>query len=403
MGKGVMLWLKVYADLPDNPKSIRLGALLEENNAHVYPLNLWCWATRQAPDGIIRAPTAAALPRMVEEAARWRGPPGLLFKALLGVGWLDALERPVKRVAIHDWDAINGAHQRAAEKGADRVRKHRANKKLALLRGGLDPLGAEGQPPEFAGHSSDETVTKPVSYPLRNASVTDERVYKPPMREPRAAQAAVSGMKRPVVVAGRRKKKSPPKSSRTTTTNGLWVRNEDLARDLFAELVASLRANGKQYLAEQMGQRVYPLRIDGDVLELGAPDEYAISWFSEHAELLALERLQAVDESMKLRVVISQRPPAPQPPTSWRLDECLLWLERAGLSMAPRPTDENLTHFWDLAEDVPPADLLAAAEKFRSDEYWAKDSWAVFRFICDGVWKIRIPARQSVAPVNGSR
>jgi hypothetical protein len=402
MGKGVMLWSKLYADLPENPKSIRLGALIDEHNAHVYPLNVWCWATRQAPDGVIRSTAAAALPRMVEEAARWRGKPGVLFKAMLETGWLDALERPVRRVLIHDWDAINGSHTRAAEKGAERVRRFRARQKSAKF----SAESAETEVPEFAGPQGDVTVTEPVTSALRNADVTEERVYKLPMRaalQPPRPALATGAIKKPLVVAGRRKRKSTKSSFQTTTTNGQCVRNEDLARDLLRELQAGLEGKGKRYVAEQLGTQYFALRLDGATLELGCKDEYAVGYFSENVELLALEALRDVDPAMNIRVLVAERPKAPTPPTDWRLDECLLWLERSGLSMKPRPTDANLAQFWDEAERVPPADLLHAARLFRADAFWAKDNWAVFRFICDGVWKIRLPGRQHVEPAQASR
>lgn len=383
MPKGVagMNWFRCYADLPEHPKSLRLCAVLGADNAHVYPFNIWCWATRQAPDGEIQANDHQALRQLIERVANWRGEPGKLFRALLDVGFLDGFGRPVRRVLVHDWELINGAHKRAAEKSAARSKALRTARKTKQNHA-RDP---NSEVPELVDEKSEERVTQrepnahESSPRVENGGGKEERE-----RAPRSL-SLVGAPKKPVVV-GRRKKKTFSNFSTTTSRPEVgWI---DPSVLVFEALLEGLRGAGKRYIAEQAQLRCWPLRIEANDLHLGVEDEFARTWCDSNLLLHALAVLEQTEgRGMGISISVSERPPAPP---SWTLSQCLQALEQAGLAAIPRPTDDNLEAFWADAQHVPPAELLAGAQLFRADPYWAKDQWGLFRFVCEGVWKTRV-------------
>lgn len=394
--KGFLPWIRVDVDLPDHGKTMLLNARLKLENAHVYPFNVWCWAAQHAPDGNVKARTTVELIRIIEDAARWKGKRGVLFSALLSTGFIDGLNRPLRWAVIHKWDDLQGAHQRHAASGAERVRTFRANQKEKRLREAFEKSLENAQPGETTGPNGDVTVTVPVTKRLGNPHVTAETLTLLP--RPAVTRVPVATKPAVVVKPRRRSDQSSKKINRrrptATTTNGQGIRNEDLASDLLANVQDELRAAGKVDEAALLGGLTWALKVDESALELGvdARDRADV----EALELVVLEALHGIQPELGLRLVEGTRP---APPETWSLAECLRWLVGvAGLSLAARPTEKNLGLFWAEACEVSPTALMQAATDFRAEEYWknpdrAPGDWAVAAFICDGVWKSRLPKR----------
>ena len=111
-------WIKVYTDVLDHPKSLRLASRLSDPRAPFYMFATWCYAGRLAPDG--KFPDAAT----VEAAARWTGEPGVLADALVAVGFLDKRGRGGALV-IHNWEDHQAAHveRRAKDRAYQRAKR----------------------------------------------------------------------------------------------------------------------------------------------------------------------------------------------------------------------------------------------------------------------------------------
>lgn len=114
-------WLKVHADLPFHPKSIELGVVVENPLAWAHVVQLWGWCLRNAPDGRVSSRHAGAV---VENACGWRGAKGILFEALVSVGFL---EREESCVVVHDWDEEQRPVLEKAARDAQKKRERRAD------------------------------------------------------------------------------------------------------------------------------------------------------------------------------------------------------------------------------------------------------------------------------------
>lgn len=104
------VWIKLDADYPTHPKTLRLCRLLGDG-ADAYPVRLWTWCARYAKDG---KPDAS----FIEEACRWRGETGALIHALKTVCFLDS------DGSVHDWDDWTGAFLHWLESRREANRKH---------------------------------------------------------------------------------------------------------------------------------------------------------------------------------------------------------------------------------------------------------------------------------------
>ena len=115
-------WIKVYADLPDHPKSLDLGVFLENPLAWGHVLQLWLWCSRFARDG--RVPRAHA-----ERAAGWNGERGRFICAAVTAGFLEDDLDDKEHLIVHDWDVTQQAHLEKAERdAAQKAQKRRAPK-----------------------------------------------------------------------------------------------------------------------------------------------------------------------------------------------------------------------------------------------------------------------------------
>lgn len=109
------VWIKLDADYPSHPKTLRLCRLLGDG-ADAYPIRLWTWCARFAKDG---KPDVS----FIEEACRWKGETGALIHALKSVGFLDS------DGSVHDWDEWTGAFLRELESRREAARKAMKSKR----------------------------------------------------------------------------------------------------------------------------------------------------------------------------------------------------------------------------------------------------------------------------------
>lgn len=405
-----MPWLPLHVDLPDHAKSLRLGALLNEHNAHVYPLNLWCWASQHAPDGRIEAPTVAALIRMVEDACRWRGTAGHLFRALVHVRFVDTLNRPTRGVFIHNWDVICGAHLRSAERHADRAKRRREAQRIRngqtsprskILSGDLfsDDGSVNGQGPEFIGVEEERARTVRAECAGRAGHRAGVRVESTTAARVAAPRALELVQTKPVVAVGKKKRTTP--ISKTTTTAGVAadlevvdqfgfaLRNCDLAQDLLERVRARLNPHGAGQLD------CWAVSVNAGALELGVIDSFAQAFAEEHHHLQFLEALREEEPTLEVEWCTASRPPAKPAPIRWTLEQCVRWMASKGINGGA--SDRSLRHFWVTAATIPPSDLMLAAANYRSDPDFEKKNWPLAVFISDNVWKSRVPALVKVA------
>lgn len=109
-----MSWCRLDSDYLRHPKTVALCALLDDPEADRYLARLWSWAAGNCPTGILPAAHARF---DFELAARWRGPPGRLFDALVDCRLVDIVQG---QALIHDWSVINGHHLRESKRKSER-------------------------------------------------------------------------------------------------------------------------------------------------------------------------------------------------------------------------------------------------------------------------------------------
>lgn len=111
-------WIKVYADLPEHPKSLDLADFLNEPLAFAYIVRLWCWCSRFAQDG--RVPR-----NRVEHAAKWSGKKGMFLQAAIASGFLEEPPDDPDHVVAHDWTVAQRAHLDKMERDRERQSQKR--------------------------------------------------------------------------------------------------------------------------------------------------------------------------------------------------------------------------------------------------------------------------------------
>lgn len=421
MRKSPLPWFPLHVDLPDHAKSLRLNATLGEHNSHVYPLNLWCWAAQHAPDGTLKASTVQTLIRMVEDACRWRGEAGHLFRALVEVRFLDPTSKPVRSVHIHNWELICGAHLRAAERQAERSRNRRAAQKRAEMEAALAAQDDAAGGPDLVPFSKTTSEAPPPKLSPVNGQVAEKRGGKSerartvrapsggrpvsrsrlrgdielPSAGGRCVGASASPYQPPpVVVVDQQKNFS---LSPTTTTNGhsgdfegghvdafgFIVRNVDIAGDLLSRAVERLSYQ------QRYGLNVWALSLKDDVLELGAEGQGELERAVEYYELNLLEAIRAELPGVSLKWTVVPPPPPRPLPSKWTLEQCVRWMNANGLRGGA--SDKALRAFWKDAQHVRPAMLINAVKLFRSDRDFEERDWPLAVFVTDGVWKRRVP------------
>ena len=128
-----MPWVRVYADLAGHPKIVALQDALDGDPfAWSYPVALWCWCARYAPEG--RGTGRLGGPGVVERAAGWQGKRGALFPLLVRCGLVDEIP---DGWTVHDWEDHAGAHRDKFERDRVRMRARREAEKQAAALGVL--------------------------------------------------------------------------------------------------------------------------------------------------------------------------------------------------------------------------------------------------------------------------
>lgn len=110
-------WIKLASDLPFHPKALALRRRLRDQRAWAWPVRLWLYAARFAPDGRFR--DAAE----VEAAAEWAGKRGALVAALLACRFLD---RRGRQFTLHGWEEWTGGDIERMRRDRERKRRERA-------------------------------------------------------------------------------------------------------------------------------------------------------------------------------------------------------------------------------------------------------------------------------------
>ncbi len=120
-------WIRLYTTLPDDGRSLLLGALLGNPDAYLHMVARRPSHSRSAPDGVVRGEYAAQL---VETAAAWRGAPGQFLEAAIKAGFITSVVEydevaPDRVVGYADvsWPAEQAAH--VAKKARDDERNRR--------------------------------------------------------------------------------------------------------------------------------------------------------------------------------------------------------------------------------------------------------------------------------------
>lgn len=91
---------RVSVSISRNPKIRRLIRRLGTDGFY-HLILLWAFTAEIKPDGILSGMDGEE----IEEAAEWRGEPGLFYQTLIDLRLLDITE--TGDVAIHDWQEYN--------------------------------------------------------------------------------------------------------------------------------------------------------------------------------------------------------------------------------------------------------------------------------------------------------
>lgn len=112
-------WVKVYADLPEHPKTQHLEALIGPS-AFDATARALLWLAKWRPDGdLSKTPDV-----VIERAVRWHGEPGALVRAWIVAGFVGE-----DRV-WHDWRREQAAHAEKAGRDAETKRVKREAERL---------------------------------------------------------------------------------------------------------------------------------------------------------------------------------------------------------------------------------------------------------------------------------
>lgn len=125
-----MAWIRVDQSLATHRKTFVAADLLRISTPQMvgHLVCLWAWAIDNAPDGDL----SGMPPRLIAQAAQWKGKCERFVEALISAVWLDP------GPTIHDWDEYGGATIRARHAAAERMRasrsKHESGTGSATLR-----------------------------------------------------------------------------------------------------------------------------------------------------------------------------------------------------------------------------------------------------------------------------
>ena len=147
-------WIRVHSDLPQHPKSIRLGIKLADPRAWSYVVQLWLWAAQHAPEGRVEGPDSDAV---LAHACGWPHEPEKIVRALHESGFIDQTGEGFQ---IHNWDVHALPHIEKREKDRDRMRRLRE-------RSANGSRTVREQSANVAGEREREREKKPLSQDVR--------------------------------------------------------------------------------------------------------------------------------------------------------------------------------------------------------------------------------------------
>jgi len=116
------MYLEIDEGYHTHRKTLAVQRLMQMQEADTYPIRLWQWACRSAPDGNLTGMEAYD----VEVALRYRLLDGKLYAALVTAGFIDELPDGTKR--IHNWHKRTGKAIQEMAAAADRKKLYRAHK-----------------------------------------------------------------------------------------------------------------------------------------------------------------------------------------------------------------------------------------------------------------------------------
>jgi len=120
-------WLKVYTDLPRDPRSLVLGDMLGDLRAWTYVVQFRMYLADNAPSGRLSGLYAEVA---FERCAGWTGERGRLFKAMRDAGFVragPARDGEGTEIEDVDWAAQQGAHVAKVERDAKKPRGNAPN------------------------------------------------------------------------------------------------------------------------------------------------------------------------------------------------------------------------------------------------------------------------------------
>lgn len=141
-------------DFPEHPKTLDLKSRIGPQG-DIFPIRLWCWASKYARNGTIRVN-----PRALEKALQWNGTKGRLHKALVASHFI---EKDGK--TISDWKSRTGRAIQMYEKKKERQRLKYAES-LGILPEGIRNSSGDPVDPEDSGDPGGEKAS-PLSRVLK--------------------------------------------------------------------------------------------------------------------------------------------------------------------------------------------------------------------------------------------
>lgn len=120
-------WLKVYSDLPRDPRSLILGDILGDPRGWTYVVQFRMYLADKAPTGRLSGTFAAAA---FERCAGWAGDKGALLQAMRDAGFIrvgPARDGEGTEIEDLDWAREQGAHVAKVERDAKKPRGNAPN------------------------------------------------------------------------------------------------------------------------------------------------------------------------------------------------------------------------------------------------------------------------------------
>lgn len=171
-------WIKVYTDLPRDPRSLHLADLLSDARAWTYVLEMRLYFAEHAPTGTVSGPGAVAT---VERSAGWTGERGALIEAMRDAGFVRATELPTGGIHVVD---VDNEHQ------PDNAWPRRVRHKPEAMTWARNRPGCPLPPPDGMEPSDEEPFVLRLTTPEEQAAYrAEEEARMAPIRAARAEQA----------------------------------------------------------------------------------------------------------------------------------------------------------------------------------------------------------------------